>query len=66
MTVGQSSQRFNTIKSRILLALPGLISGVPFYMYHLYVNVLNVYSPEDLVPTPFCSGCFFLNFFWIK
>ena len=64
MTVGQSSHRFNTIKSRILsLSSWTLISGVPVYMY---VNVLNVYSPEDLVPTPFCSGCFFLNFFWIK
>ena len=67
MTVGQSSHRFNTIKSRILsLSSWTLISGVPFYMYHLYVNVLNVYSPEDLVPTPFCSGCFFSQFFLDK
>ena len=45
MTVGQSSHRFNTIKSRILsLSSWTLISGVPVYMY---VNVLNVYSPEE-------------------
>ena len=64
VTAGQSSQRFTTLKSMILF-----LSSWTFvleYQSTKYVNVLKVSSPEDLVPTPFCSGCFFLNFFWIK
>ena len=63
LIAGQSSQRFYTNKVTDFISFfMDICFGVP--VYKVCECVLNVSSPEDLVPTPFCSGCFFLNFFF--